>query len=158
MTFALQAEFQHRTGIGHYPTLGIKDTDGDYTHVAPIGCNLLTVGHELHAGSLTGGMERLGKDFLSVLIAYGLQASGLIDSLPLQMTVTGHGLAAQGTAIDREFHFVAVAIGPYFNGLALMSLQIPVGEDVEHGLFGPPRLEIPGFVFGETAIVEDAEL
>ena len=31
-------------------------------------------------------------------------------------------------------------------------------EDVEYGLRGPSGFEVEGFVFGESAVVEDAEL
>ena len=38
-----------------------------------------------------------------------------------------------------------------------MPLQIPMGEYVKNGFFRPPGLEIPGLVFGESAVVQDAE-
>ena len=73
------------------------------------------------------------------------------------MSVLGHRLAAELLAVDDEFHFVAVAVCPEFDGLALVALQVPVGEDMERRFVGPPGFQIPRLVFPEAAIVEDAE-
>ena len=38
-----------------------------------------------------------------------------------------------------------------------MTVEIPVGQDVQHRLVGPPRLQVERLVFGKSAIVEDAK-
>ena len=74
------------------------------------------------------------------------------------MTVLRHRLTAQLLAVHRQFHLVAVAVSPEFHRLSLMAFQVPMGEDVQHGLVSPPRLQIPSLVFPESTVVENAEL
>ena len=102
--------------------------------------------------------NNLCHDALAVLIACSNHLAWLIDSLPLKMSVAWHLLATEILTINHEFYLVAVAVCPQFYLLAFVSLQIPVCEDVQGWLVGPPRLKIPGLVFPEATVVENAEL
>ena len=155
---ALQREGQLRTGIRHDAPLGVLYLDRHHTDVSSVGSDGLAVGLHHYLIGWLGGLNGLGHDALAVLIAGGHHLTGLVDGFPLQVSVLRHLLAAQFLAVHREFHLVAVAVGPDFHLLALVSLQVPMREDVQHGLVGPPRLQVPRLVFGESAVVENAKL
>ena len=77
-----------------------------------------------------GSLDGLCHDATTVFIAVSDDAAGLIDGTPFEMSVFGHRLTPELLAIYHEFHLVAIAVGPEVDFLALVSLQIPVGEDV----------------------------
>ena len=155
---ARETDIKIKTGIGHYPALGILKLHCDNSHIATIGCNQLAVGLKNNLGSGLGGLYGLSHYALAVLITCGYYLAGLINGLPLQMPVAGHLLPTEFLAVYGEFYLVAVAICPEVNLLAFVALKVPVWEDVKRGLIGPPRLQVPGLIFPETAVVQDAEL
>ena len=132
--------------------------DGDNSYVASISIDGLSVCLKYGFKGWLCGSYHFCKYALAVFVAYCYNLSWMIGSLPLQVSVLGHLLPSQLLAVDGQLHFVAVAVGPQVDLLALMARKVPVGEDVERGLIGPPRLQIPGLIFPETAVVQDAEL
>ena len=74
------------------------------------------------------------------------------------MAVALHLLATERSAVEEELDLVAVGIGADLHDLAFLARPVPVGEDVQHHLIGPPRLEVVEAVLGEAAGIEDAEL
>ena len=161
------AEDAHRTADGegqliasggNHALLLVLHLHAEDGHVLPIGLDGGTIWREDDAGGCAGGLYFFRQDALAVLIAHGLHCAGLVDSLPGEVTVLGHGFAAQVLAVDRQLHFVAVAVHPDVDAVALMALQVPVGQDVEHRFVRPPGLQVIGLILGEAAIVQDAEL
>ena len=155
---ALQLEVERGAGIGHQSAPGVQNLDRDDGHVQPVGRQLLAVGGQSDAVGRLGGLDGLRHHATALLVARGHHAAGLVDGLPLQVAVAGHPLTPQPLAVDGQLHLVAVAVGPQLNLLALMAVQVPVGEDVERRLVGPPRLQVPGLVLPESAVVQHAEL
>ena len=74
------------------------------------------------------------------------------------MAVSGHRFALQFLAVHSQFHFIAITVYPNVDAITFVTLQIPVGKDVQHRLIRPPGLQIPGFVLGKATVVQNAEL
>lgn len=135
---AFNTEGQGLAGIRNDMSFGILQLDGDDGDIPSVGSDAGAVAlHDNPVGRF-GGLYRLREDALAVLIAYGNHLARLVDRLPLQVSVLGHLLTTQFLAIDRQLHLVAVAVCPYLHFLTLMTLQVPVGEDMQGGLVGPP--------------------
>ena len=111
---------------------------------------------ELH-GIARGG-NGAGHYPLAVFIAVGFHRAGTVGHVPSQMPVLGHRLSAHVPAVHRQLHLVAVAVYPEVDCLALVSGEIPVRQNVQHWLIGPPSLQIISLVLWEAAVVEDSEL
>ena len=73
------------------------------------------------------------------------------------MAAAGHFLAAEIAAVDDQGHFVAVAVHPDGYFFSFVSRQVPVRQDMQDRLVRPPGLQVIRLVFGEAAIVQDAE-
>ena len=130
----------------------------EHGHVAPVGFDYGTVGRQDNAGRLARGLHRLRKYLLASVITHGFHRTGLVDHLPRQVPVLGHGFAFQPFAVDRQLHFVAIAVNPDIYRVSFVACQVPVGQDVQHGLVRPPSLQVVSLIFREAAIVQDAEL
>lgn len=150
---ARETDIKIKTGIGHYPALGVLKLYGNNSHIAAIGGNQLAVGLKDNLGSGLGGLNGLSHYALAVLITGGYYLAGLINGLPLQVTVAGHLLATEFLAVYGELYLVAVAVCPEVNLLTLVALKVPVWKNVKRGLIGPPRLQVPSLILPETAVV-----
>ena len=120
------------------------------------------VGGFLHSNVEAGGLScrshALPGGNTPLAVAHGFHIAGTIYGLPRQIAVGRHRFTAKRAAIDTQIHLVEIRVHPHIDFLALVALKIPVREYMERGLVGPPRAQIVSLVFGEAAIVQDAEL
>ena len=74
------------------------------------------------------------------------------------MTQSGHLLTAQTAPVDPQGHLVAIAVNPDGDFLSFVTFQVPVRQDVQYRLVGPPGLQEESLVFRKAAVVEDTKL
>ena len=142
-------------GRGEVP-LPVLKFYADDRHVTVIRAYRVTVRVQQDAPRRSGGAHGADQQAFSVPIADGLHRPGPVDRLPRQIAVLRHRLASQFLSVDYEFHLVTVAVRPYAHAVPFVSFQIPVGENVQHGLVRPPRLQVPCLILRESAVVEDS--
>lgn len=152
-----ESDVDGNAGCGDAAALLVEHFDGQDADVATVGLDGCALSREAQQGRFASRRYGLCKDLLACLVAHSLEGAGSVGCCPGEVTVVGHRLAALGASVDEEFDLVAVAVGPDVDRLALMALEVPVGEDVEHGVRGPPGAEIIGLVLFEAAVVEQTE-
>ena len=96
--------------------------------------------------------------FSPALYAVAVSVPRRVVDRPLQLFVPLHRLTAERFSIQRQFHFVTIAVAANVDRLAFLTGPIPVGQHVHHRLFGPARLIVVKRILGEPAGVENAEL
>ncbi len=74
------------------------------------------------------------------------------------MAVLRHVLCAETCPVQEQFHAGGVAVGPDINRLAFFAGPVPVRQDMDNRLVAPDGLVIVIVVFGEAALVHDAEV
>lgn len=135
---ASQTDIQTMAGIGHNTSFSVLDFNGNDGHIPTISHNRLTISLQYNLRSGFGGFNGLRHDALAILIAYSHHLAWLIGGLKLKVAVARHLLATKLLTVHGEFYFIAVAIGPQLYLFTFMSLQIPMGEDVQSRLLCPP--------------------
>ena len=151
---ALDLEFEEVVRVRDHDAGLVDDAGGDKSQVVSG-----EIDRQGRPVGLSGG-NRLGfRPACAVLVGNHLQGAGFIDDIVPNDAVAFLGLAAQGTAVDKEFRLVAG--GVYMDGshLSFAAGPRPVRQDVDHGQFRTPAgLVDPVTVLREAGQVDDAEV